>query len=405
MSTRPLSTDDPRLEAVRAHLPQIVLGLAGLLLIVDLIRSLLTGGTSVSQFVTFVWDGIGIGLILGLAGIGLTLTYSILGFANVSHGDVLTAGAFAGWSAAFVIGGLGSFPLEQLVLIGPSGSLYASDVAVTLLNKPVAVVGGLLFAAVFTIWLSLGLDRYVYAPLRKTAQNGGIMLLIASIGVAFMVRYLVVLVYTPTTRSVTVTPETIFNLGFSGGGLAIAGTKEALLAGRAFVTIPLGLSGPPTVLLNVDTHEALLVVGAAGLMLAIHLLLQRTMLGKAMRAMADNKELARARGIPTERVTRWTWIIGSAITGSAGFLIALERGTIGFLLGWKLLLLIFAAVILGGIGSVYGAILGGLVIGLTSTVSLIWLPEATLARPLAFLLMIVVLIVRPHGLFGGREIG
>jgi branched-chain amino acid transport system permease protein len=157
--------------------------------------------------------------------------------------------------------------------------------------------------------------------------------------------------------------------------------------------------------LNVNTHKVVLVVGAATLMFGVHLLLQRTKLGKAMRAMADDVDLARARGIPTERVVRWTWIIGSATTGIAGYLIVLERGTIGFLFGWQLLLLIFAAVILGGIGSVYGAILGGLIIGLTSTVSLVWLPEATFTRPVAFFIMIVVLLVRPQGLFGGRDVG
>jgi branched-chain amino acid transport system permease protein len=124
-----------------------------------------------------------------------------------------------------------------------------------------------------------------------------------------------------------------------------------------------------------------------------------------MRAMADNRDLARARGIPTERVIRWTWLIGGGITGVAGFLITLERGTISFQFGWLLLLLIFAAVILGGIGSIYGAIVGGLIIGLATTVSLVWLPEATLARPAAFFIMIVALLVRPKGLLGGRLVG
>lgn len=405
MAPRSLPVSSENLAVVRANLLKILVVVVILLLFVDLVNSVLNGGTSVSQLLTFIWDGIGIGLILGLAGIGLTLTYSILGFANVSHGDVLTAGAFAGWSAAFLVAGLGRFHLESLLLLAPSRDLYASDLGISLLNAPLAIVGGLAIAAVFTIALSLAYDRAVYAPLRDTAQSGEIMLLIASIGVAFVTRYLVVLVYTPTTRAVAVSPKTLLNFGISGGGLGVALTEAGLKAGETLFTIPLGLTGPPEVLLNIDSHEALLVFGAAVLMLGIHLLLKRTMLGKAMRAMADNEDLARARGIPTDRVTRWTWIIGSGITGAAGFLIALERGTIGFLLGWDLLLLIFAAVILGGIGSVYGAILGGLVIGLTSTVSLVWLPEATLSRPLAFLIMIVVLIVRPHGLFGGREVG
>jgi len=405
MSTGDLPIDSETLEAVRENRFRILLVLFGVLLFLDLVRSLLTGGTSASQFVTFLWDGLGIGLVLGLAGVGLTLTYSILGFANVSHGDVLTAGAFVGWSVSFLVAGIGAFGIESLVLIGPTGDLYASDVGVALLARPVAVLGGLVVAAVFTVGISLGFDRYVYRPLRKATQSGEIMLLIASIGVAFMVRYLIVVVYTPTTRAVTVTPEPLLSLGVSGGGLAVAGSESALTAGETFLTVPLGLGGAPRELLNVNSHEALLVVGAVVIMLGIHLLLKRTMLGKAMRAMADDEQLARARGIPTEKVTRWTWIIGSAITGVAGYLIVLERGTIGFLLGWKLLLLIFAAVILGGIGSVSGAILGGLIIGVASTVSLVWLPEATLARPMAFLIMIVVLLIRPQGLFSGREVG
>ncbi|MDZ7701495.1 MAG: branched-chain amino acid ABC transporter permease [Halobacteriales archaeon] len=379
-----------------------VLGVVGLWLIIDLVGSLATGRLSASQFVTFVWDGLTIGLVLGLAGIGLTLTYSILQFANFSHGDVVTAGAFSGWSVTYLVAGFGAFSFEQLALLGPTGQLYASDIGIRFLSDPVAVFAGLVAAAGLTAGMSLGFDRYVYRPLRNV---GGLMLLIASVGVAFIIRYTIVVVYTPTTRAVAVTPAPVFSIGVSDGTLAVAASKEAFAAGQWALTLPLGLATGTERLLNVSTHEVVLVVAAAALMFGVHLLLQRTKLGKAMRAMADDVELARARGIPTERVVRWTWIIGSATTGIAGYLIVLERGTIGFLFGWQLLLLIFAAVILGGIGSVYGAILGGLVIGLTSTVSLVWLPEATFTRPVAFFIMIVVLLVRPKGLFGGRDVG
>jgi branched-chain amino acid transport system permease protein len=117
--------------------------------------------------------------------------------------------------------------------------------------------------------------------------------------------------------------------------------------------------------------------------------------------MADNEDLARVTGIPTERVVRWTWVIGGGLTGAAGFLIALERGTISFQFGWVLLLLIFAAVILGGIGSVYGAIVGGIVMGLASSVSLVWIPSE-FSNVAAFAIMIFVLLYRPEGLFSGR---
>jgi branched-chain amino acid transport system permease protein len=155
-----------------------------------------------------------------------------------------------------------------------------------------------------------------------------------------------------------------------------------------------------TVLFN--AHHLTVVVVAGGLMLGVHLLLQRTKLGKAMRAMSDNESLARITGIPTERVIRSTWIIGGALTGIAGFTFVLWKGTLSFNDGWLLLLLIFAAVILGGIGSIYGAIVGGIAIGLTAEAAVLWIPSG-FGRAAAFGVMILILVVRPQGIFSGRS--
>jgi len=119
-----------------------------------------------------------------------------------------------------------------------------------------------------------------------------------------------------------------------------------------------------------------------------------------MRAMADNEDLARVTGIPTERVVRLTWTLGGALAGVSGYLLVLESGTISFNFGWILLLLIFAAVIVGGIGSIYGAMVGGVLIGLVDRLALIWLPSG-LTRAAAFLVLIVVLLLRPSGIFSG----
>ena len=136
-------------------------------------------------------------------------------------------------------------------------------------------------------------------------------------------------------------------------------------------------------------------------MLAVHLLLQTSKLGKAMRAMADNKDLARVTGIPTDRVIRFTWVLGGGLTGVAGYTWVLWQGSFGWFDGWLFLLLVFAAVILGGIGSIYGAMAGGVIIGLALALSTIFIPSS-LAKASAFALMIVVLVVKPSGLFGGR---
>jgi branched-chain amino acid transport system permease protein len=369
--------------------------------LLDLLNSLRVGSLSISTLLIFIWDGLVIGIALGLAGIGLSMTYSILGFANVAHGDTMTTGVFLGWGVVFVASGGGDVGFGERFLLGVSGDLFATDLGLSLLNSPLLILLGLVVTGVLSGLLAFGIDRLVFRPLRDADS---LMVLTASVGVAFALRYLIVFFYTPTQRSLVVQPETLA-IGRSNGGLALAGTRESLVSGDVIGRLPLpGVDGTG-LLLQINAHQVLLVIVAVLVMIGIHLLLQRTKLGKSMRAMADNEQLARSRGIPTERVITWTWLIGGGATGIAGFLIVLERGTLNFQFGWLLLLLIFASVILGGIGSIYGAIAGGIIIGLMTTVSLVWLPEATLARPFAFVVMILVLLVKPQGIFGGRIVG
>jgi branched-chain amino acid transport system permease protein len=338
-----------------------------------------------TRFVSYTWDGLVIGLVIGLASIGLSLTYSILNFANFAHGDYLTAGAFSGWAATYIIAGLGGLlPIVESAVHAITGvgqrTIRNTDLVSLVLLKtppgtaganvwlsPIAIVVGLAVAVALTIAMALVIDRLVYKPIRGA---DGISLLIASIGVAFGIRYLVALVFGNSRRIVTSTDK----------------LPEVTLIGT-----------------RIDAHEVTLVVVAILLMLGMHVLLQRTKLGKAMRAMADNRDLARVTGIPTERVIRTTWMLGAGLTGAAGFLLVLSQAGLGFTTGWRLLLLIFAAVIMGGIGSIYGAIAGGLVIGLASRVSLVWLQGdlSSFTSPAAFALMILILLFRPSGIFGG----
>jgi branched-chain amino acid transport system permease protein len=321
---------------------------------------LLGGSVGADAFGTVLLDGLTVGVSVGLAGIGLSMTYSILSFANFAHGDTLTAGAFVGWMVAFgladLFGAAGDVTLGTLVLLNATPQIG-------IIRTPLVVLVGLVAAAVGTIGLSLLLDRIVYRPLRDA---DGISLLIASIGVALALRYLVAFVWQTSSKSVTPIPLNVTLLG------------TITMSGHQF---------------------ALLVIGV-GLMVGMHVLLQYTKLGKAMRAMADNKDLARVTGIPTERIIRLTWIIGGGLTGIAGFLIGLERGVLIFNFGWLLLLLIFAAVILGGIGSIYGAMVGGIIVGVVQALSQIWIPSE-LTKAAAFVVLIVVLLVRPDGIFGG----
>ncbi|AHG03396.1 branched-chain amino acid ABC transporter permease [Halobacterium sp. DL1] len=349
-----------------------------------------------------MWNGVVIGLVIGLASIGLSLTYSILNFANFAHGDYLTAGAFSGWAVAYIIAGIGgAYKIGETAVYLLTGlgrdSLQNADLVQLVLLRtppldaganiwlsPAAVVIGLVFAVALTILISLALDRVVYRPIRNA---DGISLLIASIGVAFGLRYLIALVFGNRRRIVT-SPE----------GLPSVNVAQVLAD-----ILPDAILSTPRAPIIVDLHEVTLVAVAVVLMLGLHVLLQQTKLGKAMRAMADNRALAQVTGIPTEHVIRTTWIIGAGLTGAAGFLLVLSQGGLGFTTGWRLLLLIFAAVIMGGIGSIYGAIAGGLIIGLASRVSLIWLQGdlSAFAQPTAFALMILILLFRPSGIFGG----
>ncbi|MXR50061.1 branched-chain amino acid ABC transporter permease [Halovenus sp. WSH3] len=361
MSTR---TEQDLSQLLRQFLLPATLVVVAGLLVVDLFRRLVTGAVGTATLATFLWDGVVFGMAIGLAGIGLAMTYSILKFANFAHGDYITFGAFAGWMVTFVVAGLGDFSLDLLVLV--SGELSVADIGINVLATPLAIVLGLVVAAAATAALALVVDRIVFKPMRDA---DGISLLIASVGVALALRHVLLLVFQGSSRTLT---TDVASVSVSVGDGAVA----------------------------FGAHEVTLVVLAAVLMIGTHALLQYTKLGTAMRAMADNEDLARVTGIPTERVVRTAWLLGGALTGAAGFLIALESGTMNTSFGWELLLVIFSAVILGGIGSVYGAIAGGLIIGVASRLSLIWLPSELILAG-AFGVMIVALLVKPQGLLGG----
>lgn len=359
--------------SIRERPGTALVGLFGVLLAVDLVAKLagvqlgpIGGRLSVGRFTSGLTQGIVIGVIIGLAGIGLSMTYSILNFANFSHGDLITVGAFSGWGVAYLILGWGivatdpEYGIGTLLLVRRPGVGF-TELGASVLLSPWAILGGLVAAAVITALLALAIDRVVYKPMR---DRSGISLLIVSIGVALVLRYGVQFIYGADTRPVTSSER----------------------------TLELGVA-------SIDTHLATIVVIGVGLIIGTHYLLQRTKLGTAMRAMSDNKDLALVTGIPTERTITWTWLIGGGLAGASGFLYILIQ-TLQFDRGWLLLLLIFAAVILGGIGSIYGAIAGGLVIGLVFQLSPIWV-GSDFNYVAAYAIMILVLLLRPEGLFKG----
>jgi branched-chain amino acid transport system permease protein len=290
-------------------------------------------------------DGIVLGVTLALGAIGLTLTYNILRFANFAHGEFLTFGAyFALIFVSFLAGGqtLGTLTFGW-------GFLVAIACAVAL-----------------TALLALVVDWLLYRPLRKS--DIAVALVIASFGASLMLRNVVVFIWGSQPQYYT---------------RSIAIAREILPGVR------------------VSANEIFVVVLTALLMLALHLFLSRTALGKQMRAVSDNPALAQVTGIDVRRVVRWTWIIGGGLAAVAGVMFGLTV-QIAPEMGFNLILPMFAAAILGGIGSVYGAVLGGLIIGLAESLS-VPLIGAEYKPAVAFALMFLILLVYPRGILGEKS--
>jgi branched-subunit amino acid ABC-type transport system permease component len=227
-------------------------------------------------------------------------------------------------------------------------------------------------AMVLTTIIVLGLDRAFFKPFRRSPT---IMLVIASFGLMLMIRSVIQFFWGVQLQALQ------------------TGIQRPWVFLEAFRILP----------------KHVLIIGATVvLMVAVHLLLTRTKIGKAMRATSDNPELAALTGIDTEQVVRATWAMGASLAVAAGVFLGLDTH-VETMMGFKLLLPMFAAAILGGIGKPYGAVLGGLVIGIAEEISAYpWIGTEPLLAPgykagVAFAIMVAMLIWRPQGLLRGRQ--
>lgn len=306
----------------------------------------------------FVANGLVFSSIIVLASIGLSLVYSIADFANFAHGDTMTVGAYAAF-----------------VTFGSVGTLGGS-----VLGLPYGFFVALLAGAVIAAFVAVVTHRIIYEPV----DIGSIGLLITSIGVAFVYRSVI---------------RMGFGAGFTEFDIQVLRPIDALL--------PYGV--------RVTEHDVAIVVSAVVLVVALHVVLQYTDLGRKMRATADNPDLARVSGIRTNRIEIWTWIIGAGLAGAGGGFLGLFN-QLSPRMGFDILLVVFAAVILGGIGSVYGAMLGGFLIGMINQMMPLvsnfgqyaplvpneWGVPVGIeyANAVAFVIMVVVLLARPNGIMG-----
>jgi len=309
--------------------------------------------------------GVVVGSVFALGALGLTLIYGVLKFGNFAHGDMMVLG---GYVAFFVLTGRMIREANDDAEVLPT-TLDALPGSLDPIGELTFGYGLLLAMAVSAALMGLlfvGLDRLVYRPLRRR-RAGIVIIAVASLGVTLIVRSAVLIFWGPDPRR--------------------------------YVS---GIDPAKSLLFDVKLRpdQMFILALALGLTVLVYLLLYRTKLGKAMRAMADNPELARVSGINTEQVVVWTWMIGGALAAVAGVLLAIQS-QLNPQLGFVILLPLFAAAILGGVGNPVGALVGGLVVGIAQEVSTEYFAPGY--KPgVAFLILIAILLLRPNGLFGAK---
>jgi branched-chain amino acid transport system permease protein len=308
------------------------------------------------KLVQLLVNGVTLGSVYALVALGFSMVYGILKLLNLAHGDVLMVGAFIGWG---VLGWLG----------GAQDPTVAVWLVILLMVLAAMVGGG---------FLGVAIERFAYRPLRRAPR---IAPLISALGVAFFLQNTVLLLWGADFRS--------YDTDF-------------------LVDVDVGIDWGP---LTVWVIRLVVIAAAFAMMLGLWILVTRTRLGKAMRATAFDREAAEMMGIDVDRVIVTTFFIGSALAGAAGVLIGLVFFQINHFMGFNYGLKGFTAAVVGGIGSIPGAMFGGLLIGIVESLSVGYIQDFTGGRLnssfrdlVVFSILVVFMLLRPQGLFGKREV-
>ena len=295
-----------------------------------------------NEFLQQLINGLAVGGIYALVELGYTMVYGVLKLINFAHGDIFTIGAYLG--------------MTLLVCGGLSGNM-----------TPVLAVG-LVVIIVFGLVALLGvaLERVAYRPLRKANRLAAV---VSALGASIVFQNAVMLIY---GARVYVYPENLIP------------------------TLTFNIFG-----LNVPLMRVIVIVSSLVLMLALYAFINRTRMGTAIRAVAIDQGAARLMGINVDRVISLVFFIGAGLGGVAGVMVGTYYGQIDFTMGWSYGLKAFTAAILGGIGNIPGAMIGGLLLGVIEALGASYLAMAW-KDAIAFLVLILILIIRPTGLLGER---
>ena len=292
-------------------------------------------------------DGLVNGALIGLGAVGVTLTYSILRFANFAHGEFITFGAYAALAASALFS---TFVVGSASGLGPFSISYA-----LILATPVAMA--------LTAGFALALDWALFS--RLSGRSEAISVVMASFGASLAIRASIEFAFT---------------------------SRPAYFNRELQIAQPIGFG------LRATPDQLVMLVLAVALMAGVYLLLKRTQLGRAMRAVSENPALARVAGVDVERTIRSAWALGGALASAAGVMLGLLVQIRPFM-GFDLLLPLFAAAILGGIGSAPGAFAGALIVGLGEALAVEFV-GAEWRAAVAFVVLVAVLLIRPSGIAG-----
>jgi branched-chain amino acid transport system permease protein len=294
-----------------------------------------------TAFLQQLLNGISLGSIYALVALGYTMVYGVLRLINFAHGDIYMLGAFAGYYASKLLHGR------------VPGGLFEAGLILVVSMLACALVGMLI-------------ERLAYRPVRRASR---LTLLIVAIGVSLLIENGAQLFFGADPKFF---PQVVPEVKYDLGGVVFTNQQILILA--------------TTVLL----------------MTALSLFVRRTRTGKAMRATAHNPDAARLMGININFVISLTFAIGSALAAAGGILVSLNQPSIDPLMGLMTGIKAFVAAVLGGIGNIPGAVLGGLILGLAETM-VAGYGSSTYRDAIAFLILIVILLWKPEGLLGKRQ--
>lgn len=297
------------------------------------------------MFLQQIINGLTLGAVYALIALGYTMVYGILQLINFAHGEVYMIGAYLG-----------------IIIFG-----FLTAMGLTAISLPLSIIITIIFSMLFCAAYGMTIERIAYKPLRNAPRLSP---LISAIGVSIFLQNFVMLSQGATDK--------VFPPILKAEGLSILNARITFL-------------------------HIFILIASILMMVGLHLFIMKTRLGKAMRATAQDRKMASLLGIDIDWVISITFIIGSALAAAAGVMVAMYYGLVNYFIGYVAGIKAFTAAVLGGIGSIPGAMLGGLILGLMEAFGASYI-SSEYKDAFAFGLLIVILILRPEGLLG-RQFG